>query len=1006
MKRMLKTITIIICFILVLPFCSLADELKDALTLNNEAFELYEARKYAEAEPLYKRSLAIWEKALGGNHHNVAASLNNLASLYISTGRYAEAEPLFKRSLAIREKALGGNHPDVAQSLNNLGLLYSMTGRYVEAEPLYKRSLAIREKALGENHPSIAKGLNNLAGLYKSTGRYAEAEPLYKRSLAIWEKALGENHPDVAKGLNSLAGLYDSTGRYAEAEPHYKRSLAIWEKALGENHPDVAAGLNNLASLYISTGRYAEAEPLYKRSLAIREKALGENHPDVARGLNGLAVLYESTGRYAEAEPLYKRSLAIREKALGENHPDVAISLNNLASLYKSTGRYAEAEPLYKRSLAIREKALGENHPDVARGLNGLASLYISTGRYAETEPLYKRSLAIWEKALGENHPDVAVGLHNLAVLHAKTGLHTESHALLRRGFAIGDRNREEVFILLSDRQKFKYMNQNEYKVHMFLTHTALYLQDNPTAVQETLDAWLRWKGAVMEAQGRQMEALSNASAPKVRETFLEHKQIRLELARMQLSGPGNMTPETYRKRIGELTGKKEYLEAILSRLSADFALEKTAGRADTKSIANILPEKSIYIDFVRLKFFDFKGMKWGTPHYLAFALIPGNDPEVKLLDLGEAETIDRHIRDYRKEMNRVNASGKPPDQGILHREAAALYGLVMKPVEPLLRGKRHLFISPDGELSLASFEALITPGEKYLVEDYLVSYVGAGRDIVRFTDKSLPGEESLIMADPDYNMGLHDKNMVVASLGVAGRTRSAVSRDASNLNFTPLPDTRREAEGVAKILHGKQHSVKIRMGQEAVEEVLFHTEKPKMLHIATHGYFLKDEEIAVTDAETRGISIVGNDDFRKQPVLHIENPMLRSGIVLAGANASLKEGRDDGMVSAEKIFGLNLRGTDLVVLSACETGVGDVKSGEGVFGLKRAFILSGAKTLVMSLWNVPSAETTELMTAFYGLMSKRKPKAEALREAKLEMMKKRPNPFYWGAFVLNGKPD
>jgi CHAT domain-containing protein len=444
-----------------------------------------------------------------------------------------------------------------------------------------------------------------------------------------------------------------------------------------------------------------------------------------------------------------------------------------------------------------------------------------------------------------------------------------------------------------------------------------------------------------------------------------------------------------------------------LKRLSSEFALEKTSGRADAKGIAMLLPKDSVYLDFARIDLYDFKAKKWKAPHYLAFVLTPGKDPEVKLLDMGKAETIDTHIHAYRREMNQINVSGMLPDQEILTHETMSLYGKIMEPIEPFLRGKRHLFISPDGELNLAPFEVLITPDGKYLMEEHLISYVGAGRDIIRFTDTALPGKESLIMADPDYDMGIKDKDTMAASLGVTGRTRSAVSRDALSLSFSSLPDTRQEAEAVSKILEGKQGlTVESRLGKEAVEDVLFHTVKPRILHIATHGYFLKDEEIQKTDKETRRSSLSGREDFTKMPVLNIENPMLRSGIVLAGANAALKEGRDDGVVSAEKILGLNLRGTDLVVLSACETGAGDVKSGKGVFGLKRAFILSGAKTLVMSLWSVPRAETTELMTTFYGLLSMGKTKAEALREAKREMMRRRPNPLYWGAFVLNGKPD
>jgi tetratricopeptide (TPR) repeat protein len=408
--------------------------------LNKRFIELYRAGKFAEAVPLAQQALAIYEKALGPDHPDVAQALNNLATLYYNQGRTAEAEPLYKRSLAIREKALGPDHPDVAQALNNLALLYKQQGRYAEAEPLHKRSLAIREKALGPDHPDVAGSLNNLAALYDDQGRYAEAEPLYKRALAIREKALGPDHPDVAHSLNNLAALYDNQGRYAEVEPLYKRSLAIREKALGPDHPDVALALNNLAALYDKQGRTAEAEPLHKRALAVFEKALGPDHRDVATALNSLASLYDDQGRYAEAEPLLKRALAIYEKALGPDHPDVALSLNNLAALYDDQGRYAEAEPLYKRSLAIKEKALGPDHPAVARALNNLALLYKEQGRKADAEPVYKRALAIDEKALGPDHPDVAQSLNNLAALYDDQGRYAEAEPLYKRALAIREK--------------------------------------------------------------------------------------------------------------------------------------------------------------------------------------------------------------------------------------------------------------------------------------------------------------------------------------------------------------------------------------------------------------------------------------------------------------------------------------------------------------------------------------------------------------------------------------
>lgn len=282
--------------------------------LNQTGCYLDDRAQYADAEPLYRRSLTLCEKVLGPDHPDVALSLNNLAALYYNQGRYADAEPLLRRSLTIWEKALGPDHPNVANSLGNLGLLDESLGRYADAEPLFRRSLTIREKALGPDHPTVANGLNNLATLYYSQGRYTEAEPLYRRSLTILEQALGPHHPNVAGSLNNLAALYVNQGRFAEAEPLYRRSFTIREKALGPNHPNVAGSLNNLATLYVIQGRFAEAEPLYRRSLTILEKAFDPYHPNVATTLENYAGLLRKTGREAEALPLETRAAAIREK--------------------------------------------------------------------------------------------------------------------------------------------------------------------------------------------------------------------------------------------------------------------------------------------------------------------------------------------------------------------------------------------------------------------------------------------------------------------------------------------------------------------------------------------------------------------------------------------------------------------------------------------------------------------------------------------------------------------
>jgi tetratricopeptide (TPR) repeat protein len=307
-------------------------------------------------------------KTLAANDPAVAGLLDRQATLLHEIAQYEDAEPLFRRALAIDEASYGNDHPNVARDLNNLASLLHDTNRLEEAEPMYRRALAIDEASYGHDHPNEAIRLNDLAQLLKTTNRLAEAEPLMRRALEIDEASYGNDHPEVATDLNNLALLLQATNRLAEAEPLYLRALAIDEASYGNHHPKVATRLNNLALLLQATTRLAEAEPLMRRALAIDEGSYGNHHPKVATRLNNLAQLLKTTNRLAEAEPLMRRALAIDEGSYGNDHPEVATDLNNLAQLLKATNRLAEAEPLSRRASWICLASLGRDHPYTQKG--------------------------------------------------------------------------------------------------------------------------------------------------------------------------------------------------------------------------------------------------------------------------------------------------------------------------------------------------------------------------------------------------------------------------------------------------------------------------------------------------------------------------------------------------------------------------------------------------------------------------------------------------------------
>jgi tetratricopeptide (TPR) repeat protein len=277
--------------------------------------------------------------------------MSQVASLLWTKALHAEAEPLYRRTLAIAENSLGLDHPTVAIRLNNLAQLLQATNRLTEAEPLMRRALTIDEKSFGPDHPDVATDLNNLAQLLQRTNRRTEAEPLMHRALTIDEKSFGPDHPDVATDLSNLAASLYSTNRLVEAEPLMRRVISIFEKNFGPEHPNVGTALNNLAQLLQDTNRLAEAEPLMRHALIIDEKSFGPDHPNVARDLNNLAQLLQATNRFIEADPLMRRAVAIFvefTRRTGHRHPDLDTVLANYAGLFARMGKsQAEIDAAY-----------------------------------------------------------------------------------------------------------------------------------------------------------------------------------------------------------------------------------------------------------------------------------------------------------------------------------------------------------------------------------------------------------------------------------------------------------------------------------------------------------------------------------------------------------------------------------------------------------------------------------------------------------------------------------
>ena len=995
-----------------------------AMSLNSLAELYFLQGHYSGAEPFYKQALEIRRNAFGEDNQDVATSLNNLAILYKSQGRYSEAEPLLQQALSIWRNLLGEDHPFVATGLNNLAELYCIHGDYAEAERLFGEATGIYRKTYGDEDLEVASSLNNLAFLYQAQGRYTEAEPLYKQAFNIYRKGLGEDHPNIATVLNNLAHLYQVQGRYIEAEWPLQKALSIYKSSMEEDHPNIAIVLNNLAQLYQAQGRYAKAETLLQQTLNIHRKALGEVHPDLATSLNNLGFLYYVQKRYADAEPLLQEALQIRSNALGEDHPEVATGFNNLAQLYCSQGRYAEAEPLFQYALQIWRSAQVETHPRIAGVLANLGLMYHERDLDTQAELFLQEAHSIWRSTLGTDHPDVAISLNNLAGLLGATEQPLKALSSMQEAHTIEQKLLLQVFASASEQQRFQFLRTISGNIDAFLSLIMFQLFDHLPAPKIVLDTLLQRKAIVAEASAVVRDTILGGGYPQFRDGFTQLNILRQQNATFaQTLFQHDLLPSQRQKiarMLAEGEQEREELEAFLASQVPERALRTRVQNADRQAVAAALPPKSVFVEFIRFQRFNFQShaeklpqnsngpegadrwqpaQPWQEWRYMALALPAGQPEAVQMIDMGPAEEIEKQMRtflvflsDYEtaeKTMIQVNGQNRSDIQ--FRQTGLPLYTLLWAPLMASVRNCKEVFLAPDGALLELPFGLLPLPEGGLLQEQHSLRYLTVGRDVLllghRLNDHST--DPPLVLADPNYDLMHPDEpsplmstlngNSPEDSEEHGGRLSRDILAGHTTL-YARMPGTRLEASLLQEML-----GAKVLQGEDALENHILNVRAPRILHLATHGEILPDLEPS-SDERSMGSTLIGQDTLSPR----LENPLLRSWLALAGANTFLRGGKlpqeaGDGLLTAEEVSGMNLLGTEMVVLSACKTGLGTIHSGEGVMGLRRAFLQAGARTVVVSLWSVDDVATAILMGRFYqNLLGSREGTVPMLRDLAL----------------------
>jgi CHAT domain-containing protein len=685
--------------------------------------------------------------------------------------------------------------------------------------------------------------------------------------------------------------------------------------------------------------------------------------------LNNLADLQRQRNDYVSAEALFRRSLAIAEGLQGPNTYFASTAWQNLGIIARERKDYAAALTDYARALAIRERIAGADDAGLAALLSNLANVYRATGNDRLALETHFRALHLWEKVAGPYGRGTLVSVGNIARTYESQGDIAHALAFQRRADAILETQMSLDLAAGSERQKLALVRSVSERTDRTISLHLHEAPGNPDAAALAALVLLQRKGRVLDAMADVFAAVRQRVAdPEDRLLMDRLNETTAQLARLVLNRADTAGPHQGESSIAQLEARKEQLEATLSEHSAEFRAQMQP--VTLEAVQAALPDDAALLEFAVFRRFDPKAERnaeaYGPVHYAAYVVRKHAVPAG--VDLGTVAEIDRLIGRFR------NALRDPRIDVTAH--ARALDEVVMRPLRASLDGATRLLISPDGQLNLVPFEALIDAQGRYLLDRYATSYLTSGRDLLRMRiPRAVPGGP-VVVADPLFGEPAGGAPRTSASASVPRRsvTGGAVP---SGLYFAPLPGSAAEARTIKSLFP----EATLLLGRRATKAMVEQVKAPRILHIASHGFFLNDDG---------GQSAVG------------QNPLLRSGLALAGGNLA----QGDGILTALEASGLDLWGTKLVTLSACDTGVGEIRNQEGVYGLRRAFVLAGAETLVMSLWPVSDYVARDAMVGYYTRLRAGLGRGDALREAKLGIRKNqaRRHPYYWAGFIQSGE--
>ena len=937
----------------------------------------------------------------------------NLAYAYDLAGRYSKSEELYLKLIEEDRITSGRKSKNYLLSVQGLADHYTLTG---EAE---KGLALIRQNKRSVDRRSFDEALmlRYEGDFLEMKGQYSKAEEVLLESLKTMEATGYYPSLEYAYTLNSLGTVYTNNGQLPAAEKTYEMALDILERLSSEDEEGLVGTMYNMSLVYQDLGNYDEAIKLLAKVLADDEAYYGKKSVNYAQTLNEIGYTYYLQGDHFTSEEKLLEGLEILTD-LGEKESQLySVLSGTLARTYSAIEDFDQAEIYAKEAIKGLEGAGLTSGQNYARAIGNLSEIYMKAGKTTEAAEYTKLALDTYEKLLGNKHPLYATAARRVAIVKWQQSLLDEALDYYQKTFDNYFAQINAYFPILSEEEKSKfYFNKLKPTFEQFNSFVIENRSEDPVLLGKMYDYQLATKGLIFYATNKVRENILNSGDTVLinkYETWIGQKE---SLA--QLFSASDLAPEIRNFKIDSLNTAANALEKELSESSSVFATNFASQDITWQDIKAQLKPGEAAIEIVRFRDFDPENGGMYTDEVYYAGLIVKHDsesPEIVIMRNGQ-QMETKYLANYRNaikyQMNEVYS-----------------YRLFWRPLDNKLQGIKRLYFSPDGVYNQISIYTLQNPATKqFTIDEFEFELMTNTKDLLTGKKSGSSDGQSYLFGYPDYNMGGKAPQMSEeeeaeqrslgrgASRGVRGTRSADPSEDIANLTkgglprgirgnllrymgsgsgMPMLPGTQREINLIDSLYHNSQAPTVTYMSDVALEDNIKSINNPKTLHIATHGFFLEEEPGATIE----------NEDH------HVSNPMLRSGLIMAGANTYIRDGqivtdkpvKDDGILTAYEAMNLNLDQTELVVLSACETGLGEVQNGEGVFGLQRAFKVAGADAIIMSMWTVDDDATQELMTIFYEEWLSGKTKRDAFNMAQKRLKDKWKKPYYWGAFVMVG---